>query len=255
MSWNCSGEIFQDDVITPDGEDVVVSTNLAPSRYSLQVAGGGSFSMSSRDTSGALSSNTWDLRNGNTSSSTTVTYSTWANFVGNWFAFDSTGVVGWDTEESVTIGLGLANATFVIDTDSVFSAEGNNYIKLKDLSASSGTPNTSGFASIRNNDKLNISGVFDTDARGVNALATVKTALAGQTSFTSDFTHDTDTEYAAFTGWVQWEWTSYSGSNSTATTGSWNVDFGTPYNGVFTSRPPHISNCKFSFYIQQISEG
>ena len=164
--------------------------STGPTSYSFNIdndatvfTGGGFSALGTRTAviraTGNFSDNRWDLRDGGTSADSSVSFSSWNAWVGNWLRINPSGSGNAFTEGVVriTVTLGTGNtATFNV-TSTNGGTETHAY-EVGSIVSQTGTPNTSGNISVVFLGESNeLTGTFSANANATTALNNIRTAI------------------------------------------------------------------------------
>ena len=201
--------------------------STGPTSYSFTIdndatvfTGGGFSALGTRTAviraTGNFSDNRWDLRDGGTSADSSVSFSSWNDWVGNWLRINPSGSGNAFTEGvfRITVTLGTGNtATFNV-TSTNGGTETHAY-EVGSIVSQTGTPNTSGNISVVFLGESNeLTGTFSANANATTALNNIRTAIlnAGYPGVTVS-TPASASEATSFSGTIPTRDTASVGSN------------------------------------------
>ena len=93
-----------------------------------------------RDTSGTVGNSDWDLRDSADTTSTSVTYTAWDDWTGNWFRGGASSNNQVVPASVVQVDIGTASATFNVSMQQ--TDLGNSVVRLDSIVNQTGTPGT-----------------------------------------------------------------------------------------------------------------
>ena len=136
-----------------------------------------------RDTTDALSTNTWDLRSAGQFQAPTTTYSSWNDWVGNFIHFDDgveTAAESLQMSTTITATIGSATATFSVTPSTTNTSD--KWVGVDSIVSQSGTPATSGSLTLSGTrpNTTAIRGNFSADANGLTAVTELRTAILNE---------------------------------------------------------------------------
>ena len=140
-------------------------------------------SFATRDTVSTLSSRTWDLKSAGTFGASTVNYSSWNDWVGNFIHFDDAlGAASQALQMSTTITATIGDATATFTTTPGTSGFSDRWVGVDSIVSQSGTPATSGSLTLSGTRQSTtaILGTFSANANGSTALTELRTAILGE---------------------------------------------------------------------------